>query len=131
MPGSIASVAPENKTHVKSHVEHLPPGPKRKVFAIALLPFFELIRWLPIVLLIEELPVGNVSTASQKLAKVTYALAVHSERLADVTSHGKCGMRAFATKERLRHLSAGRIVGFWDNFCDHGNRIFSWQTKKR
>jgi hypothetical protein len=60
MSGCVASVPPEDKANVVSHLEPLPPRPERKVFAITLLPLFEFFRGLPVFLLVEQVLIGNV-----------------------------------------------------------------------
>jgi hypothetical protein len=57
--GPISSMLAEDNTSVVAQVHELAPSPERKIFAVAFLPFFEIVWRLPIVVFIEKLFIGN------------------------------------------------------------------------
>jgi len=68
MSRAVSSVLTKYDAGVVSQVHELAPDPEREVFAIALLPVFEIFRRLPIFLFVEELFIGNVFALHQEFA---------------------------------------------------------------
>jgi len=130
MPFTVAAARAADEPGIVSQLQELSPSPQSKVFAVALFALFEFFRWLPIVVLVEQFFIRDVFAAAQELPDLLNGLAFHAEWLAHIATHRKCGMGSFAAKERLRYLSSSRVVGFWDDFCDHGSRILSRTAKE-
>jgi hypothetical protein len=60
----------KDNASIAAQVHELAPSPERKVFAVTLLSFFEIIRRSPIVVLIEKLFIGNGSAPHQKFSDI-------------------------------------------------------------
>jgi hypothetical protein len=134
MSGCVASVCPEDKAIGVSHLEKLRPRPERKVFAVTLLPS-SLVRTgpgLPIVLLVEQVLIGNVFAAPPEIAECHGCSCIrpYHKWLADIAPHRERRLRSSATKKRLRHLPAGGVVGFGNRFRNHGTGILSRQARR-
>jgi hypothetical protein len=133
VPNAVASVPSEHDSGVESHSEQLAPSPEGEVFAVTSLPFLEVLRRLPVVLFVKQFSVGDTATTMQKLAHILDGLALNGQRLANVTTHRKRGMRSFATKKGLRDLLAVRVVSFGNDLRNHPpvRAMRGWSMRKR
>jgi hypothetical protein len=91
---AISSSGSTNESRVVSHVQKLSPSPEREVVAIAFPPVFEIFRRLPILAFTKEFLVGDILATPKKISNVFYRVTLDAERLADIASHWKRGMRS-------------------------------------
>jgi len=86
--------------------------PEREALAVPPPLLLEVLGWLPVNTLAKEFAVGNISATAQKGEDVANGLALHIERLADITAHGKRGMNAFSAVKRFRRPAFPKRHGF-------------------
>lgn len=96
---AIATCLSKNNACVVTEFHQLTPCPESEVIAITLPGSFELVGWLPVVLLSELLFVRNRLAARKKAANLFYILALDGKRTLCVTTQREGGLRAILAVE--------------------------------
>ena len=119
MADSVPARLPEDDECIVAELHRLPPCPESEVIAITLLSPLQLVGRFPAVFLAELLLVGNGFATAEKTTNLFYSCALVCQRTLRVAIQRECGLRAILAVEWPRNFSSNRIVGVWDDFCDH------------
>ncbi|MGB8011638.1 MAG: hypothetical protein WCF68_08495 [Terriglobales bacterium] len=120
MPGAVSPMSTEYDAGVVPKVHELPPGPERKIFAVAFFSVFEVFWRLPIILFVEKFLIRNVLASCQEFADLLDGMAVNGERLTHITAEWKSGPQSLMAIERAKDLLAFGVIGSRNDFRDHG-----------